>query len=380
MTGGPGTVKLDLSQAPIDLSGNTYRYWVLTQGTTSATTIALTPGDGVTTDSTWALDDATTGATNPNPTSAGAAFTSVDISGLRTPYIDVGLAPTAGQTVDTSTLGAGDVVFTLDGSTACQPLITIVGTPTQIPNTDVYRDHLEMGKFPRRQDRRLVPVRRVGRHGDAELGRERLVHRRRADRLRRRAVQRPSSVDVTVANGDMDLWGPGNPTTGPHYIDVVYSPQTGTSLNYGTIYTTPGPTLTIGTQPITLSPPTAIEMVTDPVSGALVATAVSQTQAQTDNVTRFRYDFTSGNWSPGTATITVPIWPDTGAATPRTQTTLTFKVLGPTVQLVQPTNGSGIDVNTINGRIDVDVAVTVPCTRRPARRSTGRRSPPARRS
>ena len=110
----------------------------------------------------------------------------------------------------------------------------------------------------------------------------------------------------------------------------------------------------IGTSSITLGAPTAIEMATDPTSGALVATAVSQTQAQTDNVTRFRYDFTSGNWSPGTATITIPTWKDSGGDVAGV-TTLTFEVLGPTVQLVQPTNGSGIDVNTINGRTYVDV-------------------------
>ena len=348
VTGGPGTVKLDSSQAPIHLSGNTYRYWVLTQGTTSATTIALTPGDGSTSNSTWALDDATTGATNPNPTSASAAFTTVDISGLRTSYIDVGLAPTAGQTVDTSTLGAGDVVFTLDGSTTGR------AADHDRRDADADSEHrrlplLPERDVPRRQDRRLVPVRRVGRHGDAELGRQRLVHRRRADRVRRCAVQRAERRRHGRQRRHGPL-GPRQPATGPHYIDVVYSPPTGTSLNYSTIYTSTHPTLTIGTQSITLGAPTAIEMVTDPVSGALVATAVSQTQAQTDNVTRFRYDFTSGNWAPGTATITVPTWSDTGGDA-ATQTTLTFEVLGPTVQLVQPTNGSGIDVNTINGRI-----------------------------
>ena len=100
-------------------------------------------------------------------------------------------------------------------------------------------------------------------------------------------------------------------------------------------------------------------MVTDPTSGALVATAVSQTKAQTDNVTRFRYEFTSGDWAPGTATITIPTWKDSGGDV-APEATLNFEVLGPTVQLVQPTNGSGIDVNTINGRTYVDVAVTVP--------------------
>ena len=45
-----------------------------------------------------------------------------------------------------------------------------------------------------------------------------------------------STIDVSVANGDMDLTGSGNPTTGPHYIDVVYTPPTGTMLDYSSIY------------------------------------------------------------------------------------------------------------------------------------------------
>ncbi len=357
VTSGPGTVALDSSQAPIHLSGNTYRYWVLTQGTDSSTTIALTPGDGQTTDSTWALVDTTSNNTSPNPTSASDAFTNVDASGLHTAYIDVGLAPTAGQTVDTSTLGAGDIVFTLDGSTTGPLPITVIGSPTQIPNTDVFRYYLS-GTFP---DGKIDVAFPAGTWADTAM-------LSTANNASFTVVQPTAtvvapfngpSVDVTVANGDMDLTGSGNPTTGPHYIDVVYAPPTGTSLDYSTIYTTTYPTLMIGTSSITLGAPTAIEMVTDPTSGALVATAVSQTQAQTDNVTRFRYDFTGGNWSPGTATITIPTWKDSGGDDAGV-TTLTFEVLGPTVQLVQPTNGSGIDVNTINGRTYVDVAVTVP--------------------
>ena len=159
----------------------------------------------------------------------------------------------------------------------------------------------------------------------------------------------------------MDLTGAGNPTTGPHYIDVVYAPPTGTMLDYSTIYSATGPTLTIGSLSITLGAPTAIEMVADPTSGALVATAVSQTQAQTDNVTRFRYDFSGrrAGWTPGTATITIPTWKDSGGDD-AASTTLTFQVQGPTVQLVQPTNGSGIDINAINGRTYVDVTLSVP--------------------
>ena len=148
---GPGTVTLDSTQAPvlINATTNTYRYWVISQGTTNATTLTLTPGDGIPGDSTWALVDTTSGNTLPNPTTAAAAFTNVDTSGLDTPYIDVGLAPTANQTVNVSTLGAGDVVFSQNGSTLP---ITVVGTPTQIPNTDVFRYYLSGTPRPARAE------------------------------------------------------------------------------------------------------------------------------------------------------------------------------------------------------------------------------------
>ena len=245
VTSGHGTVKLDSSQAPIHLTGNTYRYWVLTQGTDSTTVIALTPGDGTTSNSTWALDDTTSGTTTPNPTDASAAFSNVDSSGLRTPYIDVELAPTAGQTVDTSTLGAGDIVFTLDGSTTGPLSVSIVGSPTQIPNTSVFRYYLS-GTFP---DGKIDVSFPAGAWADTAM--------KSAAGSGSFTVVEPiasvvapfngPSVDVTVANGDMDLTGTGHPTTGPHYIDVVYSPPTGTSLDYSTIYTSTHPTLMIGT-------------------------------------------------------------------------------------------------------------------------------------
>ena len=106
-------------------------------------------------------------------------------------------------------------------------------------------------------------------------------------------------------------------------------------------------------------------MVADPTArGALVPRRrCTQTQAQSDNVTRFRYDFSGGSagtgWTPGTVTIVVPTWKDS-AGDQASRQTFTFQVQGPTVQLVQPTNGSGIDINAINGRTYVDVTLSVP--------------------
>ena len=136
--------------------------------------------------------------------------------------------------------------------------------------------------------------------------------------------------------------------------------------------------MTLTGQTITLGAPTAIEMVADPNTGALTASAVSLPDAlgangtlsaadlqalQTANVTRFRYDFasTSTVYAPGTVTVSVAqgAWKDSNGD-PAPAATFSYQVLGPTVQLVQPTNGSGIDINTLNGRTYIDVPISVP--------------------
>ena len=358
VTSGPGTVTLDSTQAPIHLTrrtrtatGSSRRAPTRRRRSRSRRATARRP-------TARGRSSTRPPATrSPNPTSASAAFTNVDT--LRPRHAVHRRRARADRRPDGRHLDARRRRRRLHaGREHHGPLpITVVGTPTQIPNTDVFRYYLT-GTFP---------------DGKIDVSFPAGAWATRRCRAPPAAARSPSSqptasvvapfngpsVDVTVANGDMDLTGAGNPTTGPHYIDVVYSPPTGTSLDYSTIYTTTYPTLMIGTQSITLGAPTAIEMVTDPTSGALVATAVSQTQAQTDNVTRFRYDFTGGNWSPGHGDDHDPDLEGLGRRR-RGATTLTFEVLGPTVQLVQPTNGSGIDVNTINGRTYVDVTLTVP--------------------
>ena len=284
---GPGTVTLDNTQAPvlIDAATHTYRYWVVSNGTTAATVVTLTPID-----SSWALVDTTSGNTLPNADDAATAFTSVDTTHLDTPYVDVELAATANQTVNVSTLGAGDLVFSQNGQSigvSVDPTIA----PTQMPGTNVYRYYLT-GTFP--TSGTIDVDFPAGAWSDsAELSSE-------------------SSGSFTVVSPTTSIVAPfGNDGTvdvnaataavdgSSHYIDVVYSPPPGTSLDYDSIYglqltlTTPG-----GTQ-ITLSNPTAVESTTDPTTGAPDETLVTdQTQAQTDNDTHFRYDFT-GSWLPG---------------------------------------------------------------------------------
>src|SRR5205823_11868953 len=121
-----------------------------------------------------------------------------------------------------------------------------------------------------------------------------------------------------------------------------------------------GPTLTNGSG-ITLGTPVPISLVADPTTGALAAapivvhpvagvlSAADLTTLLNASPTTFRYDFSGASagtpWAPGTVTITTGAWSDSkGDAAPAQ--TFTFQVLGPTADLVSPTNGSGIDVNT----------------------------------
>ena len=120
--------------------------------------------------------------------------------------------------------------------------------------------------------------------------------------------------------------------------------------------------------------PKAIAFVQDPASGALLATVLKQgaTEADADFYTRllaagvktFRYDATAGTaWSVGDVHIDFNTyagevgWQDSlgnaGLATDHRYT----KVQGPTGQVVDPQGGSGIDVNTLNGRTYIDVTL-----------------------
>ena len=113
---------------------------------------------------------------------------------------------------------------------------------------------------------------------------------------------------------------------------------------------------------------TATPIVVHPAGGVLTATDLQT--LQTANVTTFRYDFSGSSagasWSPGTVTIKLAqtsstAWADSNGDEGQPQT-FTFEVLGPTADLVSPTNGSGIDVNTLNGRGYVDVTLPTPPT------------------
>jgi hypothetical protein len=150
-----------------------------------------------------------------------------------------------------------------------------------------------------------------------------------------------------------------------HYIDVVYTVPAGGALDYTSIY---GLTLTltgVGTSAISLSNPVGVESVTSTTTGAPVTTLITDhTQAQTDNVTRFRYFF-AGAWVPGDVQVAIPAW-QTAGGDQASATSVALHVVGPTVTLVNPTGSTGpvvttgMDVNTLNGRTYFDLTLTAP--------------------
>jgi len=109
----------------------------------------------------------------------------------------------------------------------------------------------------------------------------------------------------------------------------------------------------------------------DPTTGAPAATIVrvtfkangklddaSITALTNAGVTRFRYMLGATAWTPATLSIVFAAgaWKDTdGNGSPATTATVT--ITGAIATVTQHTYGSGVDINTLNGRTYVDVTI-----------------------
>ena len=156
-------------------------------------------------------------------------------------------------------------------------------------------------------------------------------------------------------------------------MDVTYTPTPGATLDYSSIYASAQLTVTpAGGSAYSLKAPTPIEMKTDPNSGAQMATVVPISGAtlnaddiaalQNDSVTRFRYDLTNVNDKFAAGDLTVNFagtWKDSFGNTPGTGS-VSVHIAGPTAAVVSPAGGSGIDINTVNGRTYIDVTIPDP--------------------
>ncbi|MEP7335841.1 MAG: hypothetical protein ABI717_08685, partial [Actinomycetota bacterium] len=118
-----GTLAIDTTQAPVFVSGTTYRYW--TKGTLTSGTpiIDFIPGS-------YGFTDLTSVGTVAPATLTNAATTVV------VHYIDVRLTPTAGNTINAASVNGDEISF--GGAAAVGA--TLTGTaPTHLPDTPIYR-------------------------------------------------------------------------------------------------------------------------------------------------------------------------------------------------------------------------------------------------
>ncbi|MGZ6715887.1 MAG: hypothetical protein ACXVFG_14140, partial [Gaiellaceae bacterium] len=175
------------------------------------------------------------------------------------------------------------------------------------------------------------------------------------------------------------------PQTSPLYIDVTFKPTTGNTIDYATILDS-GAEFTLSGAALNSvafnGAPTAIALVTDSATGALVATPVVQLGSETPQqfyarlaslgVTRFRYLATtpSAAWGKGTLTLTWSPFDGTGGGwqdkggnpnlSGSNAPSILVSVQGPTADLADPLNGGAIDINKLNGRGYVDVIFSGP--------------------
>ncbi|NMM35306.1 MAG: hypothetical protein HHJ13_15200, partial [Phycicoccus sp.] len=185
--------------------------------------------------------------------------------------------------------------------------------------------------------------------------------------------------------------------TAVKYVDVVYTPPPGASLNVTRIldgtatFTIPGRTVTaIPTAIVAITTADGIAFV--PLELALAGAFVTKpdgtpldilarTSGMTDadlriaavkaaGITRFRYGIGDGILAMGTWTLTfaanavrnADVATDSGTVTGagNALTELTFKVVGTTATVANPTPGAAIDINVLNGRGWIDITFTKP--------------------
>ena len=114
-----------------------------------------------------------------------------------------------------------------------------------------------------------------------------------------------------------------------HYVDVVYTVPGGRRARLHLDLRPDAHADRRRQRADQLSSPVGVESVTEPTTGAPVTALVTDhTQAQTDNVTRFRYFF-AGTWRPGDVQVAIPGW-QTAGGDQAAATSVTLHVVGPT--------------------------------------------------
>ena len=181
------------------------------------------------------------------------------------------------------------------------------------------------------------------------------------------------------------------PQTSKLYIDVTFKPTPGSTLDYKSIldngkeFDVSGGATNSGAVDFS-GAPTPIALVTDPASGALVATPLGKILVggvpETDDqfwarlaslgVTRFRYTATTATASYSVGDLNIDWkqysgeagWQDSNGNPnlfgPVDAPGIIVKIQGPTADLADPLNGGGVDLNKLNKRGYIDVIFDAP--------------------
>ncbi len=290
---GVGTVKLDISQAAVLISGTTYRFWVTgTFAPSGGMTVTFLPGS-------WSLRPT---AYTPSPASASVTLTAPSFLDVTFPN------PPAGFAIDpNSIIGAASVPFSLGAlagaGTAGQSIALVPGqAPTQISNGNVFRYAVTESFTPTGTQTVAVNF-----HNNAW-----------------------SFIDLNATAASQALTTV-NPN-GVVYVDVTFAPAFGqtiqaSSINNGAItLTEAGATLTADAQsPMLLSGTTY----------------------------RFFFD---GQFVPGLVNVGIVAsgWQDLDGVQ-GLASTVAFTVEGPTAVVSNPANGGTADITNVNQNKTIDV-------------------------
>ncbi|CAB5140735.1 diguanylate cyclase/phosphodiesterase (GGDEF & EAL domains) with PAS/PAC sensor(s), partial [Olavius algarvensis associated proteobacterium Delta 3] len=393
-------LSLDDTQAPLHVSGNTFRYWThgrLVSGNSVTVTFlkeswAYTAADGeqiFNTDGAYEDEDGNLTGVDDSANQASAPF-------FARSTIDVKFFPATGATLDTAAVSSitdNNDVFQLNlldpSDPRGPPLATITpdsgATPSLLEGTDTFRYYFDLNHtFAPGKYEAVIAAdswhdsNGTDNPGDIETF---TVATPTAD------VAAPFSgpaMDVAVVNAIED--------NGSKYIDVIFQPTPGNDLDYDSILgSTDAAELTLtvngsSSAAVVADNPVPIEMAFDANSMLKAAEVKNQGGDGIDNdgdgnidesdenetpddfharlaregITRFRYNITDTNFNYPVGTVEVEFiagsWQDIGG-NPGVAETETFVLEGPTADIAGPFDGGGIDISEINQRNYIDVTL-----------------------
>jgi hypothetical protein len=361
-------VRLDSTQAPVLVSGNTFRYWLSGDPDSTATSV-----DIVWLKETWSYTSATgeevfheTLGAYQDANDVWLNETTQSFTFLLVPYVDMKLVASSGAQIDDARLQ----------SIATQGAIALRRGTTPIPSTSAmalgngtiryFFDGVEMVEGVYTVESAAgVWQDSSGATNDAKTYSFQVV-------LPRAEVGAPFSAplptDPTIRYVDVNV---ANALAGSPYIDVTFTPTPGAALDYASIFD-PEQEFSISAGITVSGTPTAIALQVDADGLAQIvfitkpggmSDADFYTQLARDGITQFRYTVTSGAFAPANIDISFLAnddlgqgWRDSagneGVADTQPRK---FVIEGATATLVAPAPNGQVDFGELNGRNYLDI-------------------------